>query len=333
MADGIEARLATAAGLDFAPIHAGQMRIRNPYKLVRNSLRLLRGTFEARRLLARWQPDLVFVTGGYVCAPVVWAAHRQGVPTLIYLPDLIPGIAVQRLAKYADKVAVSFPEVAKHFPAKAVVTGYPVRPEFLAPGPDAAAARQHFSLAPDRPTVVIFGGSRGARSINIATAAMLPQLLTKAQVIHITGTFDWRQAKRRIANLDPDLRRSYYITPYLDEDLHLAFRAADLAIARAGAATLGELPAMGLPAILVPLPISGGHQLPNARYLAERGAAEIIPDAEMGERLLETTLHLLETPARLQAMREASRALARPQAAAALADLMMQLTESHHAPA
>jgi len=330
-ANGIESRLATAAGLEFAPIHAGQMRIRNPFKLAVSGLHLMRGAIEARRLIRRWQPHVLFATGGYVCAPVVWAAHRQDVPILIYLPDMVPGIAVQRLARYADKVAVSFPQVAEHFPGKALVTGYPVRAELLSEEPSPAAACRHFQLDPERPTVVIFGGSRGARSINVATAAMLPTLLAQAQVIHITGTLDWPQAQQRAAHLSQAQRSSYRPFPYLDADLPLAFRAADLAIARAGAATLGELPAVGLPAILVPLPISGGHQIPNARYLADRGAAVIVNDADMSEQLLPTTLHLLQNRPQLEAMAAASKALAQPHAAEAIAAALLGLNQTHHA--
>ena len=158
----------------FTPIAAGQLRIRNPIKLVRNSLRLVGGSLQARKLIATWRPDALFVTGGYVCAPVVWAARRQDVPILIYLPDVTPGLAVQRLAQYADKVAVTFPEVADYFPHKAIVTGYPVRPELTDQGESKAEARIQFQLQPALPTLLIFGGSRGARSINIALAAILP---------------------------------------------------------------------------------------------------------------------------------------------------------------
>jgi UDP-N-acetylglucosamine--N-acetylmuramyl-(pentapeptide) pyrophosphoryl-undecaprenol N-acetylglucosamine transferase len=327
-ADGIEAKLAPQAGLDFVAIQAGQVRIRNPFKLARSGVKLLYGGWQARGLMRDWRPDAVFVTGGYACAPVVWAAHRQRIPILIYLPDMTPGLAVERLARYADQIAVSFPEVARFFPDKAIVTGYPVRSELGKRSSSKAEARARFDLAPKQPTALVFGGSRGARSINIATAAILPQLLEIAQVIHITGDLDWPLSQERTAGLGDEQRHRYRAYPYLHEEITAAFDAADLVVARAGAATLGEFPALGLPAILIPLPISGGHQQPNADYLAERGAAIAIADADMPEKLWPTLHDLLTHPAELTAMSQASASLAQPDAAeriaAALAALAAQ---------
>ncbi len=200
-ADGIEAKLAAEAGLDFVTIQAGQIRIRNPFKLVRNGMKMVYGAWQARNLMSSWKPDVLFVTGGYACAPVVVAAHRKNIPVMIYLPDVTPGLAVQRLAPYADQIAVTYPEVCRFFPDKAIVTGYPLRPELRKRSTSKAAARAQFDLDPDQPTILIFGGSRGARSINIATAKILLQLLEIAQVIHITGTLDWSISQERAADL------------------------------------------------------------------------------------------------------------------------------------
>ncbi|RME80461.1 MAG: undecaprenyldiphospho-muramoylpentapeptide beta-N-acetylglucosaminyltransferase [Caldilineae bacterium] len=325
-ADGVEAELVARAGLAFTPIHAGQLRIFNPFKLARNSLRMVRGLLEARAIIRQWQPDVLFVTGGYVCAPVVWAAHRRHLPTLIYLPDLVPGLAVQRLARYADRIAVSFPEVADHFPGKdVVVTGYPVRPELVDARLDSRQARAFFRLQEDLPVLLVYGGSQGARSLNIAVAQILPELLQEAQVIHISGHRDWSVAQTRADALTPTRRSRYRLFPYLHDEMSLAFRAADLALTRAGAATLGELPAVGLPAVLVPLPISGGHQYPNARYLAKRGAAVVLENDQLSTKLLPTLLDLLHDPDRLRTMSQASRALARPDAAQAIASALLDL--------
>ena len=323
--DGIEVDLTARAGLDFTPIRAGQVRIHNPLKLVRNSAYLLQGAWQARRLIASWRPNVVFVTGGYACAPVVWAAHRQHIPILIYLPDVTPGLAVQRLARYADQVAVTFPEVAAYFPGKAIVTGYPVRPELSRRAYDRDEARQRFQLDPSIPAVLIFGGSRGSRSINQATAAALTQLLELAQVIHITGDLDWPQAQARTAGLTPEQAARYRLYPYLHEEMTAALCAADLVVARAGASTLGEFPALGLASILVPLPISGQHQLPNAAYLADRGAALIITDADLPTQLLPAIRTLLHDPHRLAAMSQASAALAQHDAADRIAAALRAL--------
>ncbi len=323
--DGVEKSMAQRAGLDFVPISAGQLRIRNPWQLTRNSLRLLRGALQARRLMRTWPPAVVFVTGGYVCAPVVWAAHRQHIPILIYLPDITPGLAVQRLARYATQVAVSFPEVAACFPGQAIVTGYPIRRELRQRSLSKNDARRQFDLDPTQPTLLVFGGSRGSRSINQAIAAILPDLLARAQIIHITGELDWPQAQERASRLAPDQRAHYRAFPYLHDDMIAALCAADLAVTRAGASTLGEFPALGLPAVLIPLPISGQHQLPNARYLADRGAAIIVADADLPTQLLPTLRDLFDHPDRLAAMSAASAALAQPAAADHIADALLAL--------
>jgi len=329
--DGVEAKLARRAQLAFAPIHAGQIHIHNPIKLARNALRMMQGSRQARQILAEWQPDAVFVTGGYVCGPVVWAARRHETPILIYLPDITPGMGVKRLAPSATAIAVSFPEVASHFqhtPAQIYDTGYPVRPELRQRSMSHEAARAFFQLDPAQFTLLVFGGSRGARAINQALAAILPDLLNEMQIIHISGELDYQQAQARAAGLSAEQQRSYRLYPYLHEKMIPALHAADLVVARAGASALGEFPALGLPAILIPLPISGGHQRHNARYLADRKAAIIVENDAMPTDLLPAILDLRRDPQRLVAMSRASQALARPHAAEDLARILFDLAHS-----
>ena len=326
--DGVEAHLAARAGLDFTPISAGQIRILNPFKLARNAWRMARGSRQADAIMRSWRPDAVFVTGGYVCGPVVWAAARHQVPVLIYLPDVTPGLGVQRLARHAAAIAVSFPEVAAHFQdydARVLDTGYPVRPELRQRSMTKTQARLAFHLSPHIPTLLVFGGSRGARAINQALAAALPHLLDAMQVIHISGELDFAEAQRRASGLSPAQQERYRLFAYLHEEMVAALHAADLVVARAGASTLGEFPALGLPAILVPLPISGGHQRHNARYLADRGAAVILENDAMPRQLLPAIQSLMDDPQRLEAMSRASAALARPRAAEAIASALIDL--------
>lgn len=332
---GVEAGLVKRAGLPFAAISAGQLRIAHPLRLTRNLVLMARGAAQAADLLRRWRPDVVFVTGGYVCAPVVWVAHRRRIPILIYLPDLTPGLAVRLLARYADRVAVSFPEVTAHFRGRpTLVSGYPVRQALRERTLDKAAARERFALNPMPPTVLVFGGSHGAQAINEALAAILPDLLNLAQVIHISGERDHLAAQTRSAGLSDEQRRRYRLFAYLHEEMPAALMAADLVVARAGASTLGEFPALGLPAVLVPLPLAGGHQMVNARYLADRGAAVIVADADLRTRLWPTLQALLTQPERLAAMSRAGAALARPDAADRLAQALLELacSRSDHDP-
>jgi UDP-N-acetylglucosamine--N-acetylmuramyl-(pentapeptide) pyrophosphoryl-undecaprenol N-acetylglucosamine transferase len=232
---------------------------------------------------------------------------------LVFLPDLVPGLAIRLTARLATTVAVSFPEAGDYFPGKAVVTGYPVRPEL--PAADRTSALQAFDLQDEPPVLLVFGGSRGSRSINRALVSALPELLQHCQVIHISGQADWPWVAERSAVSQIPFGERYHPFPYLNEEMVQALAAAELAVARAGASVLGEFPAVGLPSVLVPYPHAGQHQQVNADYMAQRGAAVIINDEELPTRLAPTILDLLRSRDRLAAMSQAARDLARPDAA------------------
>jgi UDP-N-acetylglucosamine--N-acetylmuramyl-(pentapeptide) pyrophosphoryl-undecaprenol N-acetylglucosamine transferase len=255
------------------------------------------------------------------------AARLAGVPVLIYLPDIEPGLAIKSLARFADRVAVTAKPAAKHFRAgQAVVTGYPVRRELFERDQAEARARLGLSVENDGRTVLLaFGGSQGAHSINQAMSDGIEELLNLTQVIHISGQRDaeWIQARR--ASLPESLRGGYHLVAYLHEEMADALLAADLAVSRAGASTLGEFPAAGLPAVLIPYPYAGAHQWANARYLAEAGAATTITDADLGTDLIPTLLELLTDHDRRATMERAARALARPDAAQSIAALLAEL--------
>jgi UDP-N-acetylglucosamine--N-acetylmuramyl-(pentapeptide) pyrophosphoryl-undecaprenol N-acetylglucosamine transferase len=179
---------------------------------------------------------------------------------------------------------------------------------------------------------LVFGGSRGSHNINQALVAALPQLLPICQVVHISGQLDWpaigdagmRIAAAYAAQTGESALR-YHPYPYLHDEMVQALAAADLVIARAGASVLGEFPAVGLPSILVPYPYAGQHQDANAAYLGDRGAALVVPDDELAGRLAPAVLSLFTEPERLASMAAATRSLARPHAAAAIADKLRQL--------
>jgi UDP-N-acetylglucosamine--N-acetylmuramyl-(pentapeptide) pyrophosphoryl-undecaprenol N-acetylglucosamine transferase len=327
VAGSVEEELATRAGVPFQTIESGQVRGMAPWTAARNLLKAGRGVRQTARLLAQFQPDVVFVTGGFVAGPVVLAAWRARRPVFIYLPDMEPGLAIRRLSRFASSVGVTFPEAARWFPGKAVVTGYPVRQEILVLAGQRDLARQRLGLAEDLPVLLVFGGSRGARSINQALAAALPALLPHCQVVHISGTLDWPAVEQQAQSLAAEERSRYHAYAYLHDEMPLALAAADLVVARAGASTLGEFPALGLPSILVPYPYSGQHQEINADYLAQHGAAIKLPDSELSARLAPTVLRLLHNLAELEAMSQAAAALARPAAAAAIAQELRRLAQ------
>lgn len=327
LADSVEQELAERAGVPFHTIDSGQLRGMGPLTALRNLLKAGRGVGQAARVIKEFRPDVVFVTGGFVAGPVVLAAWRAHVPVLIYLPDVEPGIAIRRMSRMAARVAVSFPEVAAWFPGKAVVTGYPVRSDILHLAGQRSAAKASFGLAQDLPALLVFGGSRGARSINQALGAALPALLPHCQIVHISGTLDWPAVEAQANALPADLQGRYHAYPYLHDEMATALAAADLVLARAGASTLGEFPALGLPSLLVPYPYSGQHQEVNAAYLVQHGAALKLADAELVQTLAPTVLALLNDPARLAGMSAAAAALAHPDAAAAIAHELRQLAQ------
>jgi len=206
-AGGLEEGLARQAGIPFHAVESGQIRGRAPWVMARNLARMGRGAQQCAALIRDFEPDVAFITGGYVAAPLAWAAARARprVPLLIYLPDLTPGQAIRLTSRLAKAVAVSFPEVAPYFPGKAVVTGYPVRAELLVARRD--AARAALNLDADLPLLLVFGGSRGAHSINQALLAALPQLLPICQVVHISGQLDWPASGMRERGLLRRMRR------------------------------------------------------------------------------------------------------------------------------
>ncbi|HEY4723874.1 MAG TPA: glycosyltransferase, partial [Anaerolineae bacterium] len=203
------------------------------------------------------------------------------------------------------------------------VTGYPVRSTMVAASRVEAVA--HFGLTESRRTIMVFGGSRGARSINFALLDALDDLLNDYQIIHLSGDLDWPTVSERAKQLPGDKRVHYHPYPYLHDDMGLAFAAADLVVSRAGASTLGEFPMFGLGAILVPYPYAWRYQKVNADYLASRGAAVRLNDEDLKMELSATIRGLLRDPERLAAMRAASRALAVPDAAKRIADELLQL--------
>ncbi len=316
----MEKSLVERADIPYRGISAAGLRGKNPLTQIAGLLKLGRGYLQSKNLLNNYKPDVLFVTGGYVCAPMTLAAYRQKIPVLIYLPDIQPGQAIKFLSRYAARVAVTAAPAQDYFPAGlTVVTGYPVRADLYAI--NALAARKRLNLDADCPVLLVFGGSQGARSINKAIAApeTLRRLLLQAQIIHVSGKLDadWTQAAREA--LPKMLKARYHLYPYLHDEMLDALAAADLIISRAGASILGEAPAVGAPSILVPYPYSGAHQQPNAQYLADKGAALIVKDADLQEKLADTVLSLLKDAKRRKQMSAAARNLAKPDAAHAIA--------------
>lgn len=320
----------TRFGIPFEPVRTGPVVGAGVFGALRGGVRIGVGALRVARAMRIGRPDAVLVTGGYVSMPVAIAARIRRVPLAMYLPDARPGRAAAWIARLADRVFVTHPDVSAFVgPRKAVVTGYPVRAGLR--GRDRDAARRALGIAADRPLVLVFGGSQGARRINEATADAAVTILQEVDIIHITGAVDHAAALERAAHIAPGPNAGgYHLFDYLhDAEMLDALAAADLVISRAGAAVLGEYPARGLPSILIPLPISRGHQWANARLLQAAGAAVTIPDHELdGPRLISEVLSLVQGRGALERMGRAAAALDRADAAEGIAFGLLALARS-----
>jgi UDP-N-acetylglucosamine--N-acetylmuramyl-(pentapeptide) pyrophosphoryl-undecaprenol N-acetylglucosamine transferase len=318
---GMEEALVTRTGLDYQSIQAAGVHGVSFKDLPRNLARLARGYRQSKTILKSFQPDVMLFTGGYVAIPMALAGMKY--KSLLYVPDIEPGLALKTLARFSDRIAMTVNDTKKWFKAnkKMTITGYPLREELKKWTREKAQA--YFKLEPGIPTILFIGGSSGARSINQAVMAILDQLTLDYQVIHLTGLLDWETVEANTVDAGP----RYHAFPYLHE-VGAALAAADLAVSRAGASTLGEYPYFGLPAILVPYPYAWRYQKVNADYLVDREAAVLLRDEDLRTQLLDTIHELLAQPDQLAHMSRNMRALSQPMAAERIAELLFEMAEA-----
>ncbi len=326
---GMEADLVKREGLRFEAIPAAGVHGVGVRALPGNLWKLARGFFSSRRILRKFRPEVLLFTGGFVGVPMALAGRISGrCKSLLYVPDIEPSLALKAIARFSNCIAMTVEESGAFFPKHPykVVTGYPLRP-----GLDEwtiSQARSFFALQEELPVLLVFGGSKGARSINQALAGALPELLQEMQVIHITGKLDWQMMEQTRASLPTEQLNRYRPYPYLYDEIGAAMKLADLAITRAGASILGELPLFGLPAILVPYPYAWRYQRVNASFLVKRGAAEVIEDAQLVEQIVPKVRELMADHAKREKMSQNMHSLAKPDAAASIASLIISLAKS-----
>lgn len=303
-----ERDLVLAAGYELEQIDVRGLDRHNPLKASVALARSAVATARARALLRAHDATAVLGAGGYVAAPVGLAAAALRLPLVLCESDSHLGLSNRILAPLARRVCLAFPIAGREDP-RYLVTGRAVVP----PHSDRAAARRQYALADDELMVLVFGGSLGARSINTAALAGLDG--ARFRVLHVTGRRDWPAFRARSHTPEYALRE--YLAP---DQFDVALAACDLVVARAGG-SIFEIAAHGRPAILVPFPhATADHQTTNARWMVDAGAAILIEDRELsGPRLASEVGRLIADPARLAAMARASLALARPDAARAIA--------------
>ncbi|GAA4493986.1 undecaprenyldiphospho-muramoylpentapeptide beta-N-acetylglucosaminyltransferase [Hymenobacter ginsengisoli] len=288
-------------------------------------VRVFRSVRKAGKLIQEFRPDAVVGVGGYASAPVLLAATSRGIPSLIQEQNSYAGLVNKLLARRVNKICVAYEGMEKFFPAdKLVLTGNPVRTE-IAQG-SRAEALQFFNLDPGKKTLLVIGGSLGARTLNVATAAALPRLRDAGvQLLWQTGKIYFPEAQQQAAPYATDHLQALEFIRRMD----LAYAVADVVISRAGALSVSELCLTGRASVLVPSPnVAEDHQTKNALALVGKGAAVLITDEHAPTRLYDEALRLLADPGRQQQLSERVRELARPNATTTIVDELFSLLKN-----
>lgn len=284
---GIEKEIITKAGLPYHGISSGKLRRYFSLKNFSDPFRILGGYFEAKKILCKSKPDVLFSKGGYVSVPVVFAAHSLGIPVVMHESDYTPGLANKLCLPKAEKICFSFDAAAAEVPAeKAVVTGAPVRASLLS-GSRSGRPWRTLAFPGQKPVLLIMGGSLGALSVNIALDEIMDWLLEQFDVVHIRGTGK--------LNAELNKRSGYVQYEYVSEGLEDIFAASDLMISRAGSNAIFELLALRLPNLLIPLPLeaSRGDQILNARYFEKMGYSDVLMQNDITPEVLKAHITAL----------------------------------------
>lgn len=282
--EGIEKKLIEELGIPYYGISSGKLRRYFDVKNFTDPFRVLKGFMEAKKLMKELKPDVVFSKGGFVTVPVVIAASRRKIPTFIHESDMTPGLANKICIPFATKVCCNFPETISNLPKdKAVLTGTPIRQELLTGSKEKGLS--FTGLSPDKPVILIIGGSLGATAVNEAVRSILPQLLEEFQVVHLCGK----------GKLDENLKntKGYVQYEYIKKELADLFALADIVISRAGANAICELSALNEPNLLIPLSAraSRGDQILNARSFEHLGYSKVLEEEEITKESLLDAVH------------------------------------------
>jgi UDP-N-acetylglucosamine--N-acetylmuramyl-(pentapeptide) pyrophosphoryl-undecaprenol N-acetylglucosamine transferase len=325
---GLEAAIVPAAGIPMRRLALRSLRSTDrSIHLALDPARLALSVPQATAILVRERPAAIFTTGGYVAIPIILAASALRIPVVLWEGNVIPGRSVRATARLADAVAVSNGATCAALglpPGRCFETGTPIRE---LSGIDPIAARDRFGVPPGGRLLLIFGGSQAVRRFNAAVAEALTRLVERVHLIHVTGDAGYSAALAGREALPAAVRDRYRPYPFLRAEMTEALVAADLIVGRAGSSTLAEATALGRPLVIVPYPHAAGHQRANALPLVEAGAARLIEDDRFDAASLLEAAAILDDPVRHNAMAAASRALGRPAAAAAVADLVLAAAE------
>ncbi len=328
--EGLEVGLIPGSGFEIDTIKVHGFARKLSFGTFKTMCEIPLAVSTSKRIIKKFKPDVVVGTGGYVCGPVLYAAAKMKIPTFIHESNAFPGITTKILSKYVDVVALGMEAAGKYFKdtKNVIVTGNPIRPSILST--DSFAARRELGLD-ERPFVVIFGGSLGARDFNASAADWIIKVAKsgKYQILMGTGKnnqFDTVMQRLRDNGFDAESYPHIKISEYI-YNMDVAMNAADVVVSRSGASTLAELTAIGKPAILVPSPyVTDNHQEHNARAVEKVGGAVVITENEFTADSLESALcDIIKNPSRLAEMKKASADMGVPDSADIICDKILKM--------
>lgn len=313
---GLEADIVPKAGISFEPIEVSGFKRSLSIENIKTIYLFLKSVSLSKKIIRDFRADAVIGTGGYVCGPVVYAAAKLGIPTLIHEQNVIPGLTNKFLSRYVSRVAVSFSGSARFFPKhKVTVTGNPRATEVAKANPE--SGRSSLSLPSSKKIVLVVGGSRGARAINEAFLQAIPRLEKSSDLyfVYVTGDVHYEDVKNGLESMEKK-PENISVYPFI-YNMPEVLAATHLIINRAGASFLAEITSLGIPSILIPSPyVTNNHQEKNARWLEEYGASVVLLEHELNaESLAEAILKIMKSPDQLNKMRESAKKLGEPSAA------------------
>lgn len=325
--EGLEAKLVPATNIKFFQVSSGKLRRYWSWQNLIDPVKIMMGFLQARKILKKERPKVLFAKGGYVTVPVVLAARSLKIPIVCHESDSVLGLANRILYRIVQKIMVSFPAhyYSQKYQKKLFYSGLPVRRNFFRA--QKFKGYQVFGLSDRLKTLLVTGGSQGAHFINQMILRICPEILKDFQIIHLTGILDFEQAKNVRANLPEDQKDHYKIYDFLSEEMPEAMAMADLIVSRAGANTLAEIAILAKPSILIPLPLAAAnHQNLNAQIFGENKAAVVLDQQKITpEKLLKTILDLLNHQVLLEQLGENAQKFSKPGAAKIIAEHILSL--------
>ncbi|MCR2820809.1 undecaprenyldiphospho-muramoylpentapeptide beta-N-acetylglucosaminyltransferase [Lederbergia panacisoli] len=323
---GLEAKIIGRENIAFKAINITGFRRALSFENVKTIFRFLKGVRDSKKILKSFKPDVVIGTGGYVCGPVVYAAAKRKIPTVIHEQNSVPGLTNRFLSRYVNKVAICFEEVRPFFPDdKVVMTGNPRAQEVL--NSKSSSILQSFGLKENVNTALVVGGSRGARPINEVVIKSLSRLSNKPyQIIYATGEVHYEEVLKEATLLGTN--ENVAIVPFI-HNMEEVLASIDVVVGRAGATSLAEITALGIPSILIPSPyVTNNHQVKNATALVNNGAAIMLEESDLScNRFIEALDSILLDDNKKITMGEAAKKLGIPDSANKLFTLLLELVK------